>query len=64
MGHAPAFGDSRSTPLRVRFGLYEVDLYKRELRKGTLRLKVPHQSFQILAMLSWNGRDRLSRAKT
>ncbi len=51
MGNAPAFGDSRSTPLHVRFGPYEVDLDKRQLRKGTLRLKVPHQSFQILAML-------------
>src|SRR5208283_367665 len=48
MGNAPAFGDSRSTPLHVRFGPYEVNLHKRELRKGTLRLKVPHQSFQIL----------------
>ena len=51
MGNAPAFGDSRSTPLHLRFGPYEVNLHKRELRKGTLRLKVPHQSFQILAML-------------
>lgn len=44
--------DSRSVPhLHVRFGLYEVNLQTGELRKGGLRLKVPHQSFQILAML-------------
>jgi DNA-binding winged helix-turn-helix (wHTH) protein/tetratricopeptide (TPR) repeat protein/TolB-like protein len=36
---------------RVCFGLYEVDLHAHELRKGGLRLKIPHQSFQILAML-------------
>ena len=35
----------------VRFGLFEVDLQTHELRKGGLRLKIPHQSFQILAML-------------
>src|SRR5579863_10133093 len=35
----------------VRFGLYEVNLQTRELRKSGLKLKLPHQSFQILAML-------------
>jgi len=35
----------------VRFGLYEVDLQKHELRKGGLRLRIPHQSFQILTLL-------------
>ena len=40
-----------SIALCVRFGLFEVDLLTRELRKGGLRLKVPCQSFQILAML-------------
>jgi DNA-binding winged helix-turn-helix (wHTH) protein/tetratricopeptide (TPR) repeat protein/TolB-like protein len=41
---------SKSAP-RLCFGLYEVDLHAHELRKGGFRLKVPHQSFQILAML-------------
>ena len=36
---------------RVRFGLFEVDLWTCELRKRALRIRVPHQSFQILAML-------------
>jgi len=44
--------DPRSAPhLHVRFGLFEVNLQRRELRKGGLRLKIPHQSFRILAML-------------
>jgi len=46
------FYDPRSAPhLHVRFGLFEVNLQTREIRKAGLRLKVPHQSFQILAML-------------
>ncbi len=42
---------SGHTHSHVRFGLYEVNLRTRELRKGGFRLKVPNQSFQILAML-------------
>src|SRR5208337_862297 len=44
-------GSSSVAPLHLRFGLYEVDLQRRELRKGGLRLRIPHQSFQVLAML-------------
>jgi tetratricopeptide (TPR) repeat protein/DNA-binding winged helix-turn-helix (wHTH) protein len=44
--------DSRSSPqLPVCFGLYEVNLQAGELRKGGLKLRIPRQSFQILAML-------------
>src|ERR1700716_2811343 len=35
----------------VRFGIFEVDLNALELRKNGLRLKLPEQPFQILAML-------------
>ena len=35
----------------IRFGVFEVDLRVRELRKQGLKLKLPEQSFQILAML-------------
>lgn len=46
------FGESKSAPLlHVCFGLYEVNLQKLELRKRGLKLKLPRQSFQILAML-------------
>ena len=44
--------DPDSTPRwPVRFGLYEVNSQTGELHKGGLRLKIPHQSFQILTML-------------
>ncbi len=35
----------------VRFGVFEVDLGSRELRKRGIRLHLPDQSFEILAML-------------
>ncbi len=41
---------ARSSNL-IRFGVFEVDLRVRELRKQGLKLKLPEQSFQILAML-------------
>ena len=46
-----ASGFSDFPRLHVRFGLFEFNLQTHELRKGGLRLKVSHQSFQILAML-------------
>src|SRR5215475_6591788 len=35
----------------VRFGLYELDLQARELRKSGIRIKLQEQPFQILAAL-------------
>src|SRR5271154_4072179 len=52
--------DSKSAP-RLCFGLFEVDLHAHELRKGGLRLKIPHQSFQILAMLLERPGEVVSR---
>ncbi len=52
--------DSKLAP-RVCFGLYEVDLHAQELRKGGLKLKIPHQSFQILAMLLERPGEVVSR---
>jgi len=52
--------DSKLAP-RVCFGLYEVDLHAHELRKAGLRLKIPHQSFQILAMLLERPGEVVSR---
>jgi DNA-binding winged helix-turn-helix (wHTH) protein/tetratricopeptide (TPR) repeat protein len=47
-----AFSDTKSAArLHVRFGLYQFNLQTHELLKGGLRLKIPRQSFQILAML-------------
>src|ERR1700693_2163456 len=40
-----------TNPRTVRFGLFELDLDARELRKSGIRIKLQEQPFQILAML-------------
>lgn len=40
-----------SEPRCVRFGVFELDTRTRELRKRGIKLKLPEQSIQILAML-------------
>jgi len=40
-----------TNPRTVRFGLFELDLDARELRKSGVRIKLQEQPFQILAML-------------
>jgi TolB-like protein/DNA-binding winged helix-turn-helix (wHTH) protein/Flp pilus assembly protein TadD len=40
-----------STPVRFRFGVFEVDLRAGELRKHGARLRLQAQPFQVLAML-------------
>jgi eukaryotic-like serine/threonine-protein kinase len=47
--------------LHVSFGLYEFNLQTHELLKGGLRLKIPLQSFQILAMLLERPGEVVSR---
>lgn len=47
--------------MHVSFGLYEFNLQTRELRKGGLKLRIPHQSFQILAMLLERPGEVVSR---
>jgi Tol biopolymer transport system component/DNA-binding winged helix-turn-helix (wHTH) protein len=42
---------SGDNPKIIRFGLFEVDLDTRELRKSGFRIKLQGQPFQILAML-------------
>jgi DNA-binding winged helix-turn-helix (wHTH) protein len=42
---------SASSTKIVRFGVFEVDLKASELRKHGLRLKLPEQPFQVLAVL-------------
>jgi len=41
----------QAAPKCVGFGVYELDTQTRELRKRGIRLKLPEQSIQILAML-------------
>ena len=40
-----------TNPNLVRFGLFEVDLLSRELRKSGVKIKLQEQPFQVLAML-------------
>jgi TolB-like protein/DNA-binding winged helix-turn-helix (wHTH) protein/Flp pilus assembly protein TadD len=40
-----------SNPVRLRFGVFELDLRAGELRKQGVRLKLQEQPFQVLAML-------------
>ena len=42
---------SQQSPATVRFAEFELDLRTGELRKRGLRLRLPEQSFQVLAML-------------
>jgi Tol biopolymer transport system component/DNA-binding winged helix-turn-helix (wHTH) protein len=42
---------SATNPRTVRFGIFELDLEARELRKSGVRIKLQEQPFQILAML-------------
>ena len=35
----------------VRFGIFEVDLRERELRKGGVKIKITSQPFEVLAIL-------------
>jgi Tol biopolymer transport system component/DNA-binding winged helix-turn-helix (wHTH) protein/predicted Ser/Thr protein kinase len=48
---APVKEPPESAPRCVGFGVYELDTRTRELRKRGIRLKLPEQSIQILAML-------------
>src|SRR6266496_4915387 len=40
-----------TAPVRLRFGVFEVDLRAGELRKHGVRLRLQEQPFQVLAML-------------
>src|ERR1700757_4183643 len=44
-------GQPATNPRIVQFGLFEVDLDARELRKSGMRIKLQDQPFQILALL-------------
>src|SRR5262249_58923749 len=40
-----------STPVRLRFGVFEIDLRGGELRKHGVRVRLQEQPFRVLAML-------------
>jgi len=45
----------------VRFGLFEVDLRARELRKNGVRIRLQEQPFQVLAILLQHAGDIVTR---
>src|SRR5438874_8785247 len=49
------------SPGVIRFGVFEVDRRSGELRRSGLRLKLPEQSFQILAMLLTRAGEVVTR---
>ncbi len=44
-------GNAVQVPSHIRFGDFEADLRSAELRRNGSRLRLPDQSFQVLAML-------------
>lgn len=50
-----------SSPVRLRFGVFEVDLRAGELRKYGTRLKLQEQPFQVLAMLLERPGETITR---
>ena len=52
---------ARDRPVRVRFGVFELDLRTGELRKRGLRVRLQEQPFQVLAMLLEKPRELVTR---
>jgi TolB-like protein/DNA-binding winged helix-turn-helix (wHTH) protein/Tfp pilus assembly protein PilF len=52
---------ARDGPVRVRFGVFELDLRTGELRKRGLRIRLQEQPFQVLAMLLEQPRELVTR---
>src|SRR5271155_875410 len=53
--------DHEVNPKSLRFGLFELDLAARELRRSGVRIKLQDQPFQILAMLLERPGDIVTR---
>ncbi len=47
----------------IRFGVFQLDLRARELRRSGIRVRVPEQSIQVLAMLLEHPGDLVGRAE-
>jgi TolB-like protein/DNA-binding winged helix-turn-helix (wHTH) protein/Flp pilus assembly protein TadD len=52
---------ARGGPIRVRFGVFELDLRTGELQKRGLRVRLQEQPFQVLAMLLEKPRELVTR---
>ena len=47
--------------VRLRFGIFELDLRAGELRKHGLRIRIQEQPFQVLALLLEHSGDVVTR---
>jgi serine/threonine protein kinase/Tol biopolymer transport system component len=56
-------GTSNQKTRYVRFGVYQLDLRARELRRSGVKVRVPDQSIQVLAMLLERPGDLVTRAE-
>ena len=56
-------GAPNQTPRYLRFGVYQLDLRARELRRNGVKVRVPDQSIQVLAMLLERPGDLVTRAE-
>jgi DNA-binding winged helix-turn-helix (wHTH) protein len=52
---------SGSAPRVIRFGVFELDLHARELRKAGVRLRLPAQSVEVLTLLLERSGDLVTR---
>ena len=53
--------ENGSNPTRLRFGIFEVDLEARELRKAGIKVRLQPQPFEILAALTSRPGEIISR---
>jgi TolB-like protein/DNA-binding winged helix-turn-helix (wHTH) protein/Tfp pilus assembly protein PilF len=53
--------ENGSNPTRLRFGIFEVDLEARELRKSGIKIRLQPQPFEILALLASRPGQVVSR---
>src|SRR4051812_9536458 len=53
--------EASAPPRIIRFGVFELDLHTRELRKAGVRLRLPAQSVDVLTFLLERSGDLVTR---
>lgn len=61
MGKPPGLAATRSEPAVVRFGIFELDLRRRELTRSGVLIKLHQQPYEILALLVRHRGELVSR---
>src|SRR5882757_8017298 len=60
-GHSPCMQEDLHHGVRLRFGIFELDLRAGELRKHGLRIRIQEQPSQVLALLLEHSGDVVNR---